>query len=82
MKTIKDVRNWLTQLEQSVEDRQFLDQLMQMQIITRNIERDLNNLREQRNKLVSENDQLQQKLESLKKQISLLCAQPTPKKNV
>ena len=82
MKTIKDVRNWLTQLEQSVEDRQFLDQLMQMQIITRNIERDLNKLREQRNKLVSENDQLQQELKSLKKQISLLCAQPTPKKNV
>jgi len=81
MKTIKDVRNWLTQLEQSVEDRQFLDQLMQMQIITRNIERDLNKLREQRNKLVSENDQLQQELKSLKKQISLLCAQPTPKKN-
>ena len=82
MKTIKDVRNWLTQLEQSVEDRQFLDQLMQMQIITRNIERDLNKLREQRNKLVSENDQLQQELKSLKKQISLMCAQPTPKKNV
>ena len=82
MKTIKDVRNWLTQLEQSVEDRQFLDQLMQMQIITRNVERDLNNLREQRNKLVSENDQLQQELKSLKKQISLLCAQPTPKNNI
>jgi len=82
MKTIKDVRNWLTQLEQSVEDRQFLDQLMQMQIITRNIERDLSNLREQRNKLVSENDQLQQELKSLKKQISHLCAQPTPKKNM
>jgi regulator of replication initiation timing len=70
MKTIKDVRKWLTQLEQSIEDRQFLDQLIQMQIVTRNIERDLKNLREQRNRLLSENDELRQEIASLKKQLS------------
>ena len=66
MKTIKDVRKWLTQLEQCIEERQFLDQLVQMQIITRNIERDLNNLREQRNKLLSENNELRQEIVLLK----------------
>ncbi len=71
MKTIKDVRKWLTQLEQSIEDRQFLDQLIQMQIVTRNIERDLNNLREQRNKLLSENNELRQEILLLKEQLSL-----------
>jgi regulator of replication initiation timing len=70
MKTIKDVRKWLTQLEQSIEDRQFLDQLIQMQIVTRNIERDLKNLRAQRIRLLSENDELRQEIASLKKQLS------------
>jgi regulator of replication initiation timing len=71
MKTIKDVRKWLTQLEQSIEDRRFLEQLIQMQIITRNIERDLNDLRDQRNKLLSENKELREEIASLKKQLPL-----------
>ena len=52
MKTIRDVRNWLTGLEQVVEDRVFLDQLRDMQIITRNIERDISELFDERNKLI------------------------------
>ena len=66
MKTIKDVRNWLTGLEQVVEDRVFLDQLRDMQIITRNIERDISDLFDERNKLIAENSELKKELERMK----------------
>ena len=66
MKTIRDVRNWLTGLEQVVEDRVFLDQLRDMQIITRNIERDLSDLFDERNKLIAENGELKKELERIK----------------
>lgn len=67
MKTIRDVRNWLTGLEQVVEDRVFLDQLRDMQIITRNIERDISDLFDERNKLITENNELKKELERMKK---------------
>ena len=66
MKTIRDVRNWLTGLEQVVEDRVFLDQLRDMQIITRNIERDISELFDERNKLIAENNELKKELERMK----------------
>ncbi len=66
MKTIRDVRNWLTGLEQVVEDRVFLDQLRDMQIITRNIERDISDLFDERNKLIAENIELKKELERMK----------------
>jgi len=66
MKTIRDVRNWLTGLEQVVEDRVFLDQLRDMQIITRNIERDISDLFDERNKLIAENVALRSELKLLK----------------
>ena len=66
MKTIRDVRNWLTGLEQVVEDRVFLDQLRDMQIITRNIERDISDLFDERNKLIAENSELKRQLERVK----------------
>ena len=66
MKTIRDVRNWLTGLEQVVEDRVFLDQLRDMQIITRNIERDISELFDERNKLIAENSELKKELERMK----------------
>ncbi len=66
MKTIRDVRNWLTGLEQVVEDRVFLEQLRDMQIITRNIERDLSDLFDERNKLIAENGELKKELERMK----------------
>jgi len=66
MKTIRDVRNWLTGLEQVTEDRVFLDQLRDMQIITRNIERDISDLFDERNKLITENSELKKKLEWMK----------------
>jgi len=44
MKTIKDVRKWLTSLEQAIEDRVFLKQLQEMRIIAGNVERDLTSL--------------------------------------
>lgn len=66
MKTIRDVRNWLTGLEQVVEDRVFLDQLRDMQIITRNIERDISDLFDERNKLIAENTELKKELERMK----------------
>ena len=66
MKTIRDVRNWLTGLEQVVEDRVFLDQLRDMQIITRNIESDISDLFDERNKLITENSELKKKLEWMK----------------
>ena len=66
MKTIRDVRNWLTGLEQVVEDRVFLDQLRDMQIITRNIERDISELFDERNKLIAENSELKEELERMK----------------
>lgn len=66
MKTIRDVRNWLTGLEQVVEDRVFLDQLRDMQIITRNIERDISDLFDERNKLIAENSELKKELERVK----------------
>ena len=66
MKTIRDVRNWLTGLEQVVEDRVFLDQLRDMQIITRNIERDISDLFDERNKLIAENSELKKELERMK----------------
>lgn len=69
MKTIKDVRNWLTSLEQSVEDRHLLKQLRDMQIITRNVERDLADLFEERNKLISENDTLRKEIEILENRL-------------
>lgn len=66
MKTIRDVRNWLTGLEQVVEDRVFLDQLRDMQIITRNIERDISDLFDERNKLITENSKLKKELERMR----------------
>lgn len=66
MKTIRDVRKWLTSFEQSVEDRYLLKQLRDMQIITRNVERDLADLFDERNKLISEIDQLRKEIETLK----------------
>jgi len=66
MKTIRDVRNWLTGLEQVVEDRVFLDQLRDMQIITRNIERDISDLFDERNKLIAENSELKNELKRMK----------------
>ena len=66
MKTIRDVRNWLTSLEQSVEDRILLKKLQEMQIITRNVERDLAELFDERNKLISKNSELQKEIEVLK----------------
>ena len=66
MKTIRDVRNWLTGLEQVVEDRVFLEQLIEMQILTRNIERDLSDLFEERNKLISENAELRNEIKRIK----------------
>ena len=66
MKTIRDVRNWLTGLEQVVEDRVFLDQLRDMQIITRNIERDISELFDERNKLIAENSELKKELERMR----------------
>ena len=70
MKTIKDVRKWLTSLEQSIEDRRLLDQLRDMQIITRNVERDLQDLFNERNKLIAEIDKLHKEIETLKKDSS------------
>ena len=67
MKTIKDVRKWLTSLEQSIEDRRLLDQLRDMQIITRNVERDLHDLFTERNELIAKIDQLRKEIETLKK---------------
>ena len=67
MKTIRDVRKWLTSLEQSIEDRRLLDQLRDMQIITRNVERDLHDLFVERNTLIAEVEQLREEIESLKK---------------
>lgn len=67
MKTIRDVRKWLTSLEQSIEDRRLLDQLRDMQIITRNVERDLHDLFIERNTLIAEVEQLRREIESLKK---------------
>ena len=66
MKTIRDVRTWLTGLEQVIEDRVFLEQLREMQITTRNIERDLIELFEERNKLISENVELRNEIKVLK----------------
>ena len=66
MKTIRDVRKWLTSLEQSIEDRRLLDQLRDMQIITRNVERDLHELFAERNKLIAEVDALRKEMEILK----------------
>ena len=67
MKTIRDVRKWLTSLEQSIEDRRLLDQLRDMQITTRNVERDLHDLFNERNTLITEVEQLRKEIESLKK---------------
>jgi hypothetical protein len=67
MKTIRDVRKWLTSLEQSIEDRRLLDQLREMQIITRNVERDLHDLFTERNRLIAEVDELRKEIEILKK---------------
>jgi hypothetical protein len=67
MKTIRDVRKWLTSLEQSIEDRRLLDQLRDMQIITRNVERDLHDLFIERNTLIAEVEQLRNEIESLQK---------------
>lgn len=69
MKTIKDVRNWLTSLEQSVEDRHLLGQLRDMQIITRNVERDLADLFDERNILISENDALRKEIDMLENRL-------------
>ncbi len=69
MKTIQDVRRWLTGLEQSIEDRQFLKQLQEMQIITRNVERDLDDLFKERNRLISENDALHKKIKELQERL-------------
>ncbi len=67
MKTIRDVRKWLTSLEQSIEDRRLLDQLRDMQIITRNVERDLHDLFTERNKLIAEINELRKEIETLKR---------------
>lgn len=69
MKTIRDVRNWLTSLEQSVEDRILLKKLQEMQIVTRNVERDLAELFDERNKLISQNSELQKEIEILKNRL-------------
>lgn len=66
MKTIKDIRKWLTSLEQAIEDRYFLKQLQEMQIIARNVERDLDELFHERNQLIAENADLREELEKLK----------------
>lgn len=66
MKTIRDVRKWLTSLEQSIEDRILLKQLRDMQIITRNVERDLADLFAERNKLIAKIDELRKEIETLK----------------
>ncbi len=66
MKTIRDVRKWLTSLEQSIEDRILLKQLRDMQIITRNVERDLADLFAERNKLIAQIDELRKEIETLK----------------
>ena len=71
MKTIRDVRNWLTGLEQVVEDRVFLDQLRDMQIITRNIERDISDLFDERNKLIAENSKLKKELERMRNESTI-----------
>ena len=67
MRTIRDVRRWLTSLEQSIEDRRLLDQLRDMQIIVRNVERDLNELSRERNELIAKVDNLRREIELLKK---------------
>jgi hypothetical protein len=67
MKTIRDVRKWLTSLEQSIEDRRLLDQLRDMQIITRNFERHLHDLFNERNRLIAEVDELRKEIETLKR---------------
>lgn len=66
MKTIRDVRKWLTSLEQSIEDRILLKQLRDMQIITRNVERDLADLFAERNRLIAKIDELRKEIETLK----------------
>ena len=66
MRTIRDVRHWLTSLEQSIEDRRLLKQLRDMQIITRNVERDLSDLFTERNKLIAEIDALRKEIKELK----------------
>ncbi len=71
MKTIKDVRTWLTRLEQAIEDPQFLEQLREMQIITHNIERDLNDLFEERNKFISKNVELRKEIKILQDRLKL-----------
>ena len=72
MKTIKDVRKWLTSLEQSIEDRRLLDQLRDMQIITRNVERDLQELFTERNELIAKIDELRKEIEILKNNTTLI----------
>ena len=67
MRTIRDVSRWLTSLEQSIEDRRLLDQLRDMQIIVRNVERDLNELSRERNELIAKVDNLRREIELLKK---------------
>ena len=67
MRTLRDVRNWLTSLEQSIEDRRLLKQLRDMQIITRNVERDLDELLTERNRLIAEIDALRQQIKELRK---------------
>ena len=69
MKTIQDVRSWLTGLEQAIEDRQFLKQLQEMQIITRNVERDLDDLFRERNRLINENAALRKEIEELQERL-------------
>ena len=64
MKTIRDVRKWLTSLEQSIEDRILLKQLRDMQIITRNVERDLADLFAERNRLIAKIDELRKEIET------------------
>ena len=67
MRTLRDVRKWLTSLEQSIEDRRLLKQLRDMQIITRNVERDMDDLFSERNRLIAEIDALRQEIEELRK---------------
>ena len=67
MRTIRDVRHWLTSLEQSIEDRRLLKQLSDMQIITRNVERDLDELLTECNRLIAEIAALRQQIEELRK---------------
>ena len=78
MRTIRDVRKWLTSYEQSIEDRNLLKQLWDMQVITRNVEKDLADLFAERNKLIAENDKLRKEIESLKNRLS---AMPNPEVN-